>query len=189
MAALTHSAQRLSQTVHRYIGAADALPEPLFHRWDGMIRAVLWMHVPVLGLLMFAVGSGVAPHEIAEVGGVALIATLASVVQNHTVRACLTSFGLMSCSALLVHTTGGVTEAHFHFFIVLGLIALYQDWRPYALAAAYVLLHHGVVGVLNPHAVYDSARAIAHPVLWASIHGGALAAASAVQPVFWRGSE
>src|SRR6266511_229540 len=55
----------------------------------------------------------------------------------------------------LVHLTGGRTEMHFHFFVVLVLIALYQDWRPFLLALAYVVVHHGTLSVIDPRAVYS----------------------------------
>ena len=41
--------------------------------------------------------------------------------------------GLVYCSAALVGLTHGAIEAHFHFFIIIGFIALYQDWAPFLL--------------------------------------------------------
>jgi PAS domain S-box-containing protein len=76
----------------------------------------------------------------------------------------------MSASAMLVHLSGGFIELHFHFFVMLVFLALLQDWLPFLLAVGYVLVHHGVVGVLWPEHVYNHPAAIASPWTWAAIH-------------------
>jgi len=38
---------------------------------------------------------------------------------------------------VIVHLSGGVVEAHFHFFVMIGVITLYQYWLPFGLALAY----------------------------------------------------
>jgi PAS domain S-box-containing protein len=70
----------------------------------------------------------------------------------------------------LVHVSGGYIEAHFHFFVVLALVGLYQDWRPLNLACFWVLVSHGVIGEWFPQAMYNHPAAILHPWRWASIH-------------------
>jgi mannitol-specific phosphotransferase system IIBC component len=80
------------------------------------------------------------------------------------------AFGLLTCSALLVHVWDGRTEAHFHFFVMLSALVLYEDWTPYGLALVYVVLHHGVVGVMDPDSVFDHAGAVDDPWTWAAIH-------------------
>src|SRR5256885_1753629 len=47
----------------------------------------------------------------------------------------------MTSSALLVHLSGGYIEFHFHFFVMVGLLALYQDWTTFILAIGYVVVH------------------------------------------------
>jgi PAS domain S-box-containing protein len=79
-------------------------------------------------------------------------------------------FGLMSSSAILVHLSGGYIEFHFHFFVMLTFLALCQDWIPYILAVGFVAVHHGVVGVLWPQAVYNHEAAYNAPWTWAGIH-------------------
>jgi len=78
---------------------------------------------------------------------------------------------------------------HFHFFVMLGVIALYQDWLPFLLALAYVVVHHGALGALYPHAVYNHADAWANPWKWAMIHGAFVLAASAASLTAWRLNE
>src|SRR6266498_4445314 len=118
---------------------------------------VLWAHVPLLGLL------GLITHPVLhltlEIGLIAAFAALASRRDlGRSLRSTFTAFGLLTCSAVLVHLTGGRTEMHFHFFVVLVLIALYQDWRPLLLALGYVVVHHGAMSVIDPHAIYSDAR-------------------------------
>ena len=62
----------------------------------------------------------------------------------------------MTCSALLVHIWGGTIEAHFHFFVVMSLLMLFQDWVPFLVAIGYVVVHHGLVGALAPESVCRS---------------------------------
>lgn len=67
-------------------------------------------------------------------------------------RFCATaaSVGLVSCSAILVHISGGNIEMHFHFFVMVAVITLYQDWVPFLFAIAFVTLHHGIVRAVDP---------------------------------------
>ena len=73
--------------------------------------------------------------------------------------------------------------------MVVGIIALYQDWVPFLLAIGYVVLHHGVVGVWRPADVYNHSAAWAHPWLWAGVHGAFIAAMSVVLLIAWRLNE
>jgi mannitol-specific phosphotransferase system IIBC component len=99
------------------------------------------------------------------------------------------AFGLIASSAVLVHLSGGYIEFHFHFFVMVGLLALYQKWAPFLVAIGFVLLHHGVVGVLDPSAVYNHPAAIAHPWQWAGIHALFITAMSVVSLITWRVNE
>jgi PAS domain S-box-containing protein len=110
-------------------------------------------------------------HTVAEGMVVAACALLASRKEaSRTLRASLVGLGLISSSAILVHLSGGYIELHFHFFVMLAFLALYQDWVPYGLAVLYVAVHHGVVGVLWPREVYNHPAAIGAPWTWAGIH-------------------
>jgi PAS domain S-box-containing protein len=162
------------------------LPPAVWHSRHYGILVILWLHVA--GLLGFGLlrGSGFG-HSLADVGFIALPTLLSSGGWgSRRVRAVLASLGLITASAVLVHFSGGYIEMHFHFFVMVILIALYQDWSPFLLAIAYVVLHHGVVGVLMPTAVYNHAAAIAHPWQWATVHGAFVLAASIASIVSWR---
>ena len=95
----------------------------------------------------------------------------------------------MSSSAILVHLSGGYIELHFHFFVMLAFLALYQDWIPYLLAIVYVAIHHGVVGVLWPEAVFNHVAAFNAPWTWAGIHAFFVLWASVASVIAWRFNE
>ncbi len=52
--------------------------------------------------------------------------------------------GLVYCSSALVGLSDGAIEAHFHFFIIIGFIALYQDWVPFLFNILFTVVSHGV---------------------------------------------
>ena len=79
-----------------------------------------------------------------------------------------------------------MTEMHFHFFVMLGVISLYQDWRPFLLSIGFVAVHHGVVGVVSPQDVFDTRRRGRRRLEWAGIHAFFVLAMSAVSVVSWR---
>src|SRR3712207_4247266 len=83
----------------------------------------------------------------------------------------------------------GLTEAHFHFFVMVGLAALYQNWVPFGMALAVVLAHHGVVGTLFPHSVFGHGSAQHSPWTWTLVHGAFVLAASLAHLAAWRLNE
>ena len=160
--------------------------------WRVRHRTLLWLlRAHVLGVLCFGLVVGRGFTESLEGAGiVAVFAGLASTdPQRRRFVSAMTAVGLVTSSAVLVGLSGGVIEMHFHFFVMVGILTLYQDWLPFLLAIGFVVLHHGVLGTLDPSAVYDHPDAIAHPFKWALIHGGFVLAASVGSVVTWRLNE
>jgi signal transduction histidine kinase len=150
------------------------------------VLVLLWLHLPVLGLLAVRSGIGVL-HAAGELSLIVLPTLIASIPSvGRRTRAAFATLGLVTCSAMLIHVTGGLIESHFHLFVVIAVIGLYADWVPFAVAIGYVLVHHGTAGVLAPELVYDHPAALAHPLRWTLIHTGAVGAAAAVGVVKWR---
>jgi two-component system cell cycle sensor histidine kinase/response regulator CckA len=150
---------------------------------------VLWAHAIAIFLYVLW-RQGDLPHALFE-GGVIAIAGLAASWPGAGRRfpAVCVCFGLLTASAILVHLSGGYIEMHFHFFVMVPLMALYQDWVPFLTAIAYVVLHHGTVGVLDPAQVYNHPSAWASPWVWAAIHGTFVLGASVVSCITWRLNE
>src|SRR4029079_7075004 len=169
---------RLKSRVRSALPEGRMLPAHLLERRHRTIVLVLAAHRPAPVLCGLSRGYAVG-HMLFDIGPVVLLAALAAspriALRGRMVAACT---GLVTCSALLVHLWDGTIEAHFHFFVMIGLLTLYQDWIPFLLAITYVVLHHGAMGVLQPHSVYANPEAAAHPWRWALIHGGFVLAAS-----------
>lgn len=166
-----------------------ALPEPVWAARHRGILGLLWLHVPALAVLA-AVRGYSAVHSLLEIAIVVVAAVLASwTVLDRPARAAVATFGLFTCSSLVVHFSGGITEMHFHFFVMVVVVSLYQDWFAFLVGIAFVLLHHGVIGTLAPADVYSSSQAIASPWSWAAIHAGFILAESIACLVAWKKSE
>ena len=114
-----------------------------------------------------------------------LVASRSELGQRSRSLAC--SFGLLTACAMGVHVSGGVTEAHFSFFVVVILLTLYEDWTVFVLAVLYTLLHHGLLGQFAPEEVFESHDG--SPWGWAAIHAVYVAGAGAAGVVAWRLNE
>jgi PAS domain S-box-containing protein len=129
-------------------------------------------------------------HMLFESG---VIAVLTVVAGNRRLprnsQMCAATLGLFTSSAVLVHLSGGLIELHFHFFVMVAVVTLYQSWVPFLLAIGYVVLHHGVMGVLDPSSVYNHPGALLHPWRWAAVHGFFILGESAACLVAWRLNE
>lgn len=153
------------------------------------ITLLLWGHV--LGLPVVAVLRGEAvAHGLLEGVLVASFATVASVPRlPGWLRSASATLGLLTSSAILVHVFDGLIEAHFHFFVVVAVVALYQAWPPFLLALGFVLVHHAMLGLLAPTAVFNHAAAQADPAVWAVVHGAFVLAESVACLLYWRTTE
>ena len=172
-----------------YLPKGQLLPEDVWRRRHQALSYLLRLHV--LGIFIFglAQGRGVT-HSALEASIVAAFAIGASIEYfPRKVTSAMCSLGLITSSAVLVHLADGSIEVHFHFFVMVGILTLYQDWVPFLLAIGYVVLHHGVYGMVAPEEVYSHPAAIAHPFRWALIHGGFVLAASVASVVAWRLNE
>ena len=126
------------------------LPDEVFEQRHRALTLLLWLHaiaLPVVGVMR---GQSLA-HSLLEAAVVAGLALGASVPgASQAVRSTLTTLGLMTSSAVLVHFFDGLIELHFHFFVMVAAISLYQRWTPYLVGVGFVAVHHGIVGTLAP---------------------------------------
>jgi diguanylate cyclase (GGDEF)-like protein len=143
------------------------------------------------GLAIFALFKGYTfLHSLEHAAPLIPLGVAALLLERHRrLSAVLVSTGLITACALLVHIWDGAIEGHFLFFVTIVLLALYEDWVPFLLAAGYVVLHHGLTGVIDPSAVYNHPDAHAHPWKWAGIHGAFVAAAGLAAVTAWRLNE
>jgi methyl-accepting chemotaxis protein len=162
------------------------LPDEAFERRHRVLRAVLWLHVPFLAVLAY-VGHGSGHPRIlwTVIGGTAACGVLCEVLGNRRARAVAVSLGLLLAADALVHGGGGLTDLHFHYFVVLALIGLYQDWVPFALSIGFVAVHHLLLGTMVPTMVFSDPRAQAHPLPFALMHAGFVLAMCTAQVAYW----
>ena len=165
------------------------LSETEFRRRHRALLAVLWAAVPALPLFSLAQGAH-AGHALLHSAPVLLLALLARSQRfPRRLQASLCSVGLLSAAALFVHAWHGLTEGHFAFFVLIIALTLYEDWTPFLLAVGFVLLHHGVGGMLDPAAVYSGAPVTDSPWKWAAIHAAFVAAAGSAGVAVWSFNE
>jgi hypothetical protein len=189
------------------VGASTETPAPSFwtrarnllpqgvqltdEAWQGrhrFIQAALWVQVPIL--IAVGLARGFSPvHTLLEVLPLAAFGIFAFSSQSRGIKAITISTGLLFSEAILVHFTGGLIEAHFAFFVILPLIALYQDLRAFFIALGFVVIHHSVMTILFPTSVFNNHYEQAKPILWAGIHAGFVLALVGVMMVFWRFAE
>jgi hypothetical protein len=185
----TSSRQQLLTRARALFPRGEALPEEVWRKRHLGIVVLLFIHS--VGLIILGLVRGFpAWHALLEGSVPAFIGVLAMTPNTpRRLRSAMGALGLITCSAMLVHFSGGVIEMHFHFFVALGVLTLYQDWFTFLLALGYVVVHHGVFGYLAPHSVFNHPAAWRHPILWALIHGAFVLAMCGVLLVTWRLNE
>jgi signal transduction histidine kinase len=185
---MSRAAGRAEGPVRRFSGwlpQGGALRPNEFAWRHRIVCVLLALHIPAIMVITVLTGRGPL-HGLVEVSPVVVLLVAALAPLSRRTQALAASLGLVLCSALLVHLFNGTTELHFHYFVAVAVIALYQDWTVYVLAIGFVALQHGIVGVLSQHSVYDHGG---NPWLWALVHAGFVLAESAVLVIFWYASE
>ncbi|GAB3354055.1 methyl-accepting chemotaxis protein [Modestobacter lapidis] len=164
------------------------LEEPAFRARHRVISVVLAAHLPVLA----AIG------VIRDVGGLLLWGQLAVMVvlllagqlfSGQAARGSAVSLGLMIGADVLVHVGGGLTDLHIWFYVLLAMVALYQNWTPFLLAVAFVAVHHAAMSLWMPMSVFSTHEAQHAPVLFAGLHAAFLLAEAVFLAYGWKFTE
>jgi signal transduction histidine kinase len=179
---------RARRTVRTYLPRGNTLDERTFQRRHLFLCWVLGLHIP--GLFIMGVVRGYPiPHLLLELTVPATCVVFGRMSRNRRLAAFFVTAGLVFCSVVLVHLSGGSIEAHFHFFVLIGLIALYQDWVPFLWNVMFTVLSHGVGTVINANLIFGHEAAQNRPWTWAVIHGVAVLAACVGVIIFWKHTE
>ena len=177
------------QRIRQALPEGRELPRVTWEWRHNTILAVMGLHAVALAAFGVYRGWGV-PLSLAEGGLIGLLTLVAWWPRlGRRFRSATAALAAVTSSAVLTQFAGGYIEAHFHFFVMVALIAMYQDWVPFLLAIVYVAVDHGVIGTLLPAWVYNHPDAIAHPWKWAGIHAVMVLAECAALLAFWGGSE
>lgn len=117
------------------------------------------------------------------------VATLFVPVSKRRAASTTAAISLLFGAALLIHLSSGLPELHILFFIIIGVVTLYQQWAPYLAAVAFVVLHHGVIAPLMPEHTYSNPTAFDRWWQWAAIHGVFILIASGAGLTAWKFDE
>ena len=179
----------MNKRIRAILPEGGGLPAEVWDRRHRGLVVLLWLNA--IGLAIFGIAQGYgAVHSSLEAGIIAVAAIAAWWVRkNHALASVTATIGLLTASGILVHLSEGSIEAHFHFFVMVTIIILYQDWMPFLLAIAYVVTHHAVFGLLDPTSVFNHPAAVANPVKWALIHGGFILGATVAGLTVWKQNE
>ena len=116
----------------------QTLPPASWARRHHAMTLILWLHIPALFVFALARGNSLG-HSLFEIAPVTAFAIAAGrPVLGRRGRSAMVCFGLLTASSILVHLWDGHIEAHFHFFVMVTLLATYEEWFPYLLAFVYV---------------------------------------------------
>jgi signal transduction histidine kinase len=171
-----------------YLPRGNTLDDRAWHKRHVFLQAVLLLHLP----LLFAFG--VLMGRTARDTMVVLSVPAACLVLGHLIRhrraaSVLITAGLTYCSAVLVSFSNGSIEAHFHFFIMIGFIALYQDWVPFLWNVVFTVLSHGLGSAVRTDLIFNHPSGQTSPWVWSAIHGVAVLAACCGVVIFWETTE
>ena len=174
--------------VLEYLPRGNTLSDEEWHRRHKFLQWILAGHIPAL--FAFGVLRGYAVADVAETLALPLaVLIVGHLLRSRRIAAGFITLGLVYCSAALVGFSDGAIEAHFHFFIMIGFIALYQDWVPFLLNIGFTVLSHGIGSSLVPDLMFSHTSAQEHPWEWSLIHGVAVLAACVGVVVFWKSTE
>jgi methyl-accepting chemotaxis protein len=133
----------------------------------------LWLHVPVLTGLAYAnhvawVSVAFIVCVLAMSGTVAALSAPSSLWARMVISAALTGM-----AAMLVYAGMGSWQIDYHmyFFALYAMLAAYVDWRPIALSAVITAVHHFVLAIVFPMAVFPDECGLGRVILHAGIVG------------------
>jgi signal transduction histidine kinase len=171
-----------------YLPRGNTLDDRSWHKRHVFLQALLLLHLPLL--FAFGVWRGRTVWDTLVVLSVpATCLVMGRLVTQRRVASVFITAGLTYCSAVLVSFSGGSIEAHFHFFIMIGFIALYQDWVPFLWNVVFTVLSHGVGSALRTDLIFTHPAGQTSPWVWSAIHGIAVLAACCGVVIFWETTE
>jgi signal transduction histidine kinase len=171
-----------------YLPRGNLLDDTAWRKRHHMVLWVLGLHLPALFIFALWLGHSV----LATLAGlVPLIGCMLLGIwkSQRRVASFFTSAGLVYCSAALVVFSRGSIEAHFHFFIIIGIIALYQDWVPFLWNIVFTVLSHGIGTAWQADLMFNHPAGQVNPWVWSLIHGVAVLFACIGVVIFWRTTE
>ncbi|MGH3915720.1 MAG: sensor histidine kinase [Pseudonocardiaceae bacterium] len=172
-----------------YLPRGNLLDDAAWRRRHRFLLWILFLHLPVFLVLGLWLGHSFANIALFVLAVPTACLLLGSVVPHRRVASFFVTAGLVYCSSALVGMTNGTIEAHFHFFIIIGFIALYQDWVPFLWNIVFTVFSHGIGTAWQTDLIFNHPPAQANPWVWSAIHGIAVLFACVGVVIFWRTTE
>ncbi|WCT78589.1 hybrid sensor histidine kinase/response regulator [Novosphingobium humi] len=141
-------------------------------RFGRFLVIFLWLHIPVLAAVAFAVGR---PPVAAGLAGALLAAAYHLIWWRRgiaPVTRYLSAVALMGEPALLVYLLAGhpwQMDMHMYFFALLALTIAWCDWRVVVVGAVAIAIHHIMLDFLLPLAVFADGADVSRVGLHAGI--------------------
>ena len=171
-----------------YLPRGNTLDDRAWHKRHVFLQVLLLLHLLVL--YVFGIYMGRSVRETLVVLSIpAACLVLGHLIQHRRTASVLITAGLTYGSAVLVSFSNGSIEAHFHFFILIGLIALYQDWVPFLWNVVFTVLSHGFGSAVRTDLIFNHPAGQTSPWVWSAIHGVAVLAACCGVVIFWETTE
>ncbi|WP_380169493.1 methyl-accepting chemotaxis protein [Jannaschia sp. R86511] len=164
------------------------LTDDVFAARHRVILLIATLQVPLLLALALLRGTA-EPLVWVELGAVLPLLLVGRSGAGQAVRSSAVSLALMLGASVLVHAGGGLTDLHIAFYVLLTVVALYQSWAPFVAAVLYVAVHHSLMALVAPTAVFSSDHAQQNPVAYAALHAVFLLAQAAALAFGWRFAE
>jgi len=157
--------------------------------WVTRHRLLSWiLAADLAGVVIYSAfqGFGLGHGLVAALPSLLLLVA-AALPGSRRFRAQAVSLGLLAAAAVVVYLSHGRSEAHLHYFVVIALIALYEDWAVYVLAVLFVFVANVLVGQAARNTVYASQEGS----IWllAAVETGFATAIAISQMVFWHHNE
>ncbi len=167
----------------RSLPAGRRLPDEQWQRHHRFVLRTLAALTAVVAGHALVAGHGTwgAVGHAAPVAALAVLAALPLLGRGE--RANVAAAGLMTAAAVVVHLADGRTEAHFLFFALLPLAALYATPAPFVAAVGFVAVHHTVFGSLHHGSVFEHGQSVA---LMSALHAVFVLVESWACFVAWR---
>jgi len=144
----------------------------LRHKFGLFLVFLMWIHVPLIALVAWSIGRGmVAPTLVAILFAVAMQASW-TLRGPAPVTRYVSAVALMGQPALLVFMFSGhpwQMDMHMYFFATLALVIGWCDWRPVIVAAVTVAVHHLMLNLVFPYAVFPLGADLPRVYLHAAI--------------------
>jgi hypothetical protein len=156
------------------------------HRWIARVAAV---HIPIVAIVGFIADEVSAVNTALVIIPTAVLTAVAMLVSNRQFASIAAAAALATASFALIDVMGGAIEGHFHLFVVIALVAIYQRWEALITCVGLIVSHHLTFTAVHHSSVFNHQAAQSNPLVWTLIHASFVVAEVAVIVFWWRCSE